>query len=158
VIVGTGASNVRSWVDMWRIKEIRVFAHATDDEELSTFRITPVGQDNNDNFLNDIPQIFTIKSADMSGYNVMIITPTLDHPLGMWHVTSNVNPNGQLFLMAANLADNNSILQITFEYVENLSGITNGFVDTSSVIDLGQIGGWSIFGTNCVLDGMNSLG
>jgi hypothetical protein len=158
VIVGSGASNVRSFVDMWRIKEIRVFAHATDDEEMSTFRITPVGQDSNDNFLNDIPQILSVRSGDQSGYNVLHVKPTLDHPLGMWHSTSAVNPNAQLFLMTANLADSNSMLEITFEYVDNYSGITNGFVETSSVISLGQIGGWSLFGTNAVLQDANSLG
>lgn len=158
VIVGTGATNVRSYADLWRIKKILVFAHATDDEETSTFRITPVGSDSNDNFLNDLPQIFTVKSADQSGYNLMVLTPSLDHPMGMWHNTSAINPNAPLFLMSANLADSNSILQIEFEYIENYSGIPNGFVETSSVISLGELGGWSLFGGNCVLDGINSLG
>lgn len=158
VIVGTGASNVRSWVDLWRVARVRVYCHANDDDQHVRVDITPVGADNSDNFLNDLPQVWSVSSSNTSEYVLLDVEPTLDHPMGMWHTTSNVNPNGPLFLMTAASADQNTIMLIDFEYIENFSGITNGFVETSSVIALGQIGGWNLFSGNMITEAINRLG
>lgn len=148
------------FVDMWRIKKIFVWCNNYLEHGTSV-SILPVGADIDSNSFNDREAVFTCSSRSEAVPGCMEITPKRSSPLGQWHETTTVNASGGLFVMNCAYQGNSTdfgviTMDIEFEFVENMTGIANGYTVATATTSLGTLGArqWASGGGA----GMNPVG
>lgn len=125
-LVGTGSTTASTYVDVWRIRRLRVYARNNEADYPVQVEITPTGSDSNVNAINSIPKTFAVESQSSAQAMIMELKPGLNQPIGAWHRTNTVNSAGGLISIGTSTPsgaiDANTIFEIEFEYLLNIFG------------------------------------
>lgn len=133
-LVGTSATTASTYIDMWRIRRLRVYCRNNEADYSCQVQITPSGNDGSNNYINGVVKTFAVESQSSALAQILEIKPGLNQPMGLWHKTNNINPSGPLFSIACSSGggsiDNNSLLEIEFEYILNVFGAIQAYALT----------------------------
>jgi hypothetical protein len=161
-LVATGTTTAISYADIWRIKEVKVFCRNNEQDASCQVAFTPSFSDpSNSNAINSVPKTYGLESQSSASAAILVYRPGRLDPMGLWHRTNNaVNTN--LFTVQTSAStgavDQNTLIDITFEYVINLNGGNSPYTVTGlgSLIP-GALGALPIFGGLGALLDMNVL-
>lgn len=161
-MVANSSTTCVSFVDIWRMKRIKVYARNNEQAYGVSVFVTPNGADTGDNFINSPPKHYCVESQSDSFAMVMDIKPCKNQPWGMWHRTSALNNSGTLFTLqtasGGSAIDNNTIFEIEYEFQLNTSGVLTGFsLSGLSGLTVGHLLGSPLFGGLLQLVGTNSI-
>jgi len=153
LIVVATTGNCVPYVDMVRIRKIRVWSYGTG----SLTVLQPLDGDVNNQFASP-ERTYSITPLGTAQTGYMEIRPRgSTDPLGGWKETSNVNFAQTLFTLTTTCTAGNLIIDVLYEYIENCVGGPNGYAFLSSTTVLGTVGGEKWAGGAMVVVGQNAL-
>jgi len=150
-LVGNTTTVCSTYIDVWRIRQIRIFGRNTEGGYSSQIQFIPTTS-TTDNYITAVPVVEAIETQSVSEAVQLTITPKQGHPLGMWHRTNTNNPSSNLFQIATSTSggsgvDQNSFMEIDFEYFLNIVGNQTGYQLTGLTgIVVGNLYSQNIFG------------
>lgn len=134
VVAVTG--NAISYADMVRIRKIKIWlrgvgAYAT---------LQPLAGDPNNVFCSP-ERTYTVDVASDAFPSTLVVKPRggVD-PLGGWKETNNAGFAQTLMILGTSAAAGNFIMDVHYEYVENIVGSPNGYAKITSTTTLGSMG------------------
>lgn len=161
-LVATSATTAQPYVDMWRLRKIRIHCRNNEADYACQVQITPAGLDVSSNNLNSLVKEFAVESQSSAKARVLEIVPGLNQPLGMWHRTSTVNSSGNQFAIGTSsnggAIDGNTIFEFFFEILLNFAGPQYGYSVTGlSGLTTGVLYGSPIAGGLLTVLDVNSV-
>jgi hypothetical protein len=125
-LTATSATTCATFVDMWRIRRIRVYARNNESDYPVQVTITPSGTDSNINAINSLVKIYAVESQSSASAMIMELKPGLNQLWGMWHKCITTASSSTILTIACSTPsgaiDANTIFEFDFEYLLNIVG------------------------------------
>jgi hypothetical protein len=139
------------YLDMWRISKIEMWT--TLNSSGGTVSILPVAVDSNLNFYNEKIKEISDSSVSVDKPAHVVFKTNKNTPVGSWHWSTTANSTGILFNF---VCPAETIMDIQFEGVLNLTGIPNGYTRALSLATAGTLYAAAINSTTMTPVGINS--
>lgn len=135
VVAVTG--NAVPWVDMWRMRKIKIWNSNRSNDVV----LTALSQSTVQNGVNSRERTVCAQRAlGDTQPTVCEITPTgPSDPLGFWYETSTLNSGQNLFTVTTT-ALTDVVMDIWFDYIVNVVGVANGYAIVTTTSSLGTLG------------------
>ncbi len=122
-MIASSTTNLVCYVKAVRIKKIRVLAPVTTQGTSVSLLLRPNMVDTGSNNFNAVPEVYLDTSASIDIPAYISLEPSLDTPLGSWHMSTATS--GNLVYIEAPVG---STMDILFEFILNTS-------DTASALN-----------------------
>ncbi len=136
-----------------RIKKIRILSPVTTQGTSITLSMLPIGADTGQNSFTIVPEMYLDTSASIDVPAFLSLTPSIETPLGSWHLSITNASSSQLLQI---VCPQGSTMDILFEYILNTVQSVPSYTRTIAAGTAGTLYAANILG-NFVPQGVNAI-